>query len=125
MTRLVLYAAVAGLAGVSCDLLDARVCTASVEPGIVVTIVDSVSGAPRAADAMAEARAPSFADTLGPAVFHGNVMISRRGAHERPGIYEVIVQAPGYDEWRKSGVLVRSGECHVQTVALEARLKGP
>lgn len=97
-------------------------CTAIWAPGILVTITDSASGEPRAAEAVAVARARAFVDTLDPAVSIGDVLISRQGAYERKGIYEVSVRAPGYRDWVRSGVIVRPGECHVQGVALEARL---
>lgn len=100
-----------------------RVCSASVEPGIVVTITDSASGEPRAAVAMALAREEAFVDTLDPAVSRGGVLISRQGAHERTGIYEVTVRAAGYRDWVRRGVIVRPGECHVQRAELEAPLQ--
>jgi hypothetical protein len=107
----------------ACDVFDSRVCTAHIAPGISVTITDSVSGEPRAAEAVALAREGAFVDTLGPAGFQGNVMISRQGAHERPGFYEVVVRAPGYGDWVQTGVIVRPGDCHVNGVQLAARLQ--
>ena len=104
-------------------MFDARVCTANVVPGITVVIVDSVSGKPRAAEAVAVARERAFVDTLDPAVMQGNVLISRQGAHERRGIYEVVVRAPGYLDWVRTRVIVSSNDCHVNTVQLEARLQ--
>ena len=107
----------------ACDIFDSQVCTAHIAPGIRVTITDSLSGAPRAADAVAVAREGAFVDTLGPGGFQGNVMISRQGAFERPGIYDVVVRAPGYADWVQSGVIVRPGDCHVSGAQLEARLR--
>lgn len=105
------------------DGFGGQVCTAHMEPGIVVTITDSASGEPRAAEAVAVAREQAFVDTLGPAVSEGGVLISRQGAFERKGIYEVTVRAPGYRDWVRSGVLVRPGDCHVQQVELQAPLQ--
>lgn len=107
----------------ACDIFGSEVCTLSIEPGIRVTITDSVSGEPRAADAVGVAREGMFVDTLRPGVSQGNVMISRQGADERPGFYEVVVRAPGYAEWVRNGVIVRAGDCHVNSVQLEARLQ--
>ena len=106
-----------------CDFVDPRVCTAHIEPGITVTITDSVSAEPRAAEAVAVARDGAFADTLDPAVSRNNVLLSRQGAYERAGFYEVSVQAPGYADWIQRGVIVRPGDCHVNRVELEARLQ--
>jgi hypothetical protein len=44
-------------------------------------------------------------------------------AFERPGRYDVEVTAPGYRQWRGPGIHVTDGECHVETVALVARLQ--
>ena len=100
-----------------------RDCTTHLEPGITVTITDSLSGEPRAADAVALARDGAFVDTLGPAVSQGGVLISRHGAWERRGIYEVTVRAGGYRDWVRSGVIVRPGDCHVRQVELHAPLQ--
>lgn len=105
-----------------CNLIDPPACTLNIVPGIVVTIVDSMSGEPRAAAAFAEARAGGFADTLDPGGFQGQVMTSRSGAWERVGIYDVVVRAPGYGDWRRS-VIVRSNSCHVITEQLRAELQ--
>lgn len=120
---LCLLAALPLVLGACDDFIGGRVCTAHVEPGIVVTITDSASGEPRAADAVALARDGAFVDTLGPAHSRGGVLLSRQGAHERKGIYEVTVRVAGYRDWVRSGVLVRPGECHVQRVELEAPLQ--
>ena len=102
-----------------------QVCTTRIEFGITVTIVDSVSGEPRAAEAVAVARDGEYVDTLSPSRFQGGVLISRQGVPERPGFYEVSVQAPGYLDWVQEGVMVRPGDCHVRRVELEARLQSP
>jgi hypothetical protein len=44
-------------------------------------------------------------------------------AHERPGVYEVSVEAPGYQLWQLSDLRVRDGECHVRTAELTALLQ--
>ena len=107
----------------ACGIFDAQTCTLSIGPGIRVTITDSVSGEPRAAEAVAVAREEAFVDTLGPAESQGGVLISRQGAWERKGIYQVTVRAPGYRDWVRSGVIVRPGDCHVQRTELEAPLQ--
>ena len=107
----------------ACDIFDSQLCTAHIAPGITVTIVDSVSGDPRAAEAVAVAREGTFVDTLRPGGHQGGVLISLQGADERPGTYEVVVRAPGYADWVRRNVFVRPGECHVKLVQLEARLQ--
>jgi hypothetical protein len=104
MTRWVLLAV--PLAAGACGVFDPQMCSANVVPGITVLIVDSVSGEPRAAEAVPVARERAFVDTLEPAVIRGNVLISRQGAHERRGIYDVVVRAPGYLDWVRTRVIV-------------------
>jgi len=43
-------------------------------------------------------------------------------AEERAGVYDVLIQAEGYQEWNASSVRVRQGVCHVETVELAAAL---
>jgi hypothetical protein len=44
-------------------------------------------------------------------------------AVERAGVYTVVVQTTGYQDWSRSGVRVDSGVCeHVETVDLTATL---
>jgi hypothetical protein len=50
-----------------------------------------------------------------------DVPLEARLATERPGTYGV--QAEGYKVWRKAGVRVDEGECHVETVELEALMQ--
>ena len=39
---------------------------------------------------------------------------------ERPGIYDVTVDAAGYEPWQQQGVTVTKDECHVRTEELTA-----
>ena len=114
---LLLLVALAGCDGPS------SVCTMEMRPGLQVTITDSTSGEPRAGAALAIARDGAYADTLDPGVSNGDVMITRQGAYERQGIYDVVVRAPGYRDWIQQGVMVRSGQCHVSVARLEAKLQ--
>jgi len=101
----------------SCDALGSpSVCTLEARPGIVVEVRDSLTGAPAASGALAIARDGLFADTL------RGLDLRVAGAHERPGTYGVSVTKSGYRDWSGAGVRVTSGECHVHTVTLEARL---
>jgi hypothetical protein len=43
-------------------------------------------------------------------------------ALERPGAYDVEVTSVGYQTWSTRGVVVTKGSCHVNTVALKAKL---
>jgi hypothetical protein len=100
-------------------------CTASIEPGIVVGIRDSVTGAPLAEQATGQVEEHLFADSLWAYEASGDplVLLSRASAFERPGRYIVTVVAPGYATWIRNQVEVRAGACHVGTVHLDARLQ--
>ena len=44
------------------------------------------------------------------------------GAFDRPGTYSAHVEADGYAAWNTEGLTAVRGECHVETVAVTARL---
>jgi hypothetical protein len=112
------------ISGVACGATNLDGCTTSVEPGIVVSISDAATGAPLAEIASGWVADGTYQDSLRPFGYQGTppAMVSRAAAHERPGRYTVQVGAPGYVDWRLANVRVELGECHVQTVPLEARL---
>ena len=102
------------------------VCTASVEPGILVEVTDARTGAHVARDAAGAVREGSFVDSLRPAVSRGippaDTLVSLQAAPERAGTYEVTVTRAGYRPWSQQGVRVTRGSCHVNTVTVAARL---
>ena len=113
-----------GLALAACNVPTARVCTASVEPGIVVRIEDSATGAPSASAVTGEATAAGYADSLRPYESLGSgQLLSRAGAYERAGVYAVTLRGVGYREWHADQIRVAPGDCHVKTVTLTARLQ--
>jgi hypothetical protein len=94
------------------------VCSGVVHPGIVVIVVDSISGAGLARGALVTAVDSGFIDTL--SAFSDSVATSLRA---RPGIYRVNVSRTGYSAWSRDSVqVVRQGTCDVQTATLTARL---
>ena len=102
---------------------DGLICTTSVEPGVVVEIRDAVDDAPLAAGAAAWVREGTFSDSLRAyGVTESGALLSRAGADEREGTYEVRVNHPGYATWEQSSVRVTGDGCHVETVQLQARL---
>jgi hypothetical protein len=97
-----------------------QACTAILKAGIVLTIVDGATGNP-IEEATVIATDGSYSETVSlpsipPAPGHAVL------ANERSGTYRVEVQAPGYLPWVMSGVRVSRDDCHVETVALTARL---
>jgi hypothetical protein len=103
---------------------EGRDCTLSVEPAVVVRIIEAGSGKALAAGATGIVRDGAFWDHLQPHAFvqqDSLVMISRRGADEREGIYQVEVSHPGYAPITLAGVRAEAGVCHVntQTVTVE------
>jgi hypothetical protein len=97
-------------------------CTAILLPGIRVTIVDGATGNPFAGDVTVTVTDGSYTETVSPAPVPAGPRVSHL-AGERPGIYRVEVQAPGYVTWVKTNVRVNQGDCHVETVDLTAELE--
>jgi hypothetical protein len=92
-----------------------RPCQEYALPGIVATAADRRSGASLDTAAVLVARDGPYVDSA---------VVEERGvAWERPGTYQVRVHAPGYQEWVRSPVHVRSDGCHVQTVTVHALLE--
>ena len=107
-----------GLAG--CDFTGA--CTTSVEPGLIVHVVDGVTGAPAAHGASAWAIEDEYQEELRNPAPEDPTAERLYGADEREGTYTVSVGKPGYQLWMREGVRVRGDGCHVRTVDLETRL---
>ena len=95
-------------------------CTDSVEPGIVLEIRDSVSGAGLAAHALATVVDGGFTDSL--RFVSDPDSAYQYGLDERAGTYNLTVSAAGYQQWTLNSITVPDGACHVQTVRLLARL---
>jgi hypothetical protein len=112
----VVAAACAAAITASCGLAsEPYLCTASVEPAVIVEIRDARSGAPLAAEARGVVRDGAYVDSLRPAESSGVALYSRRAADERAGTYAIEVQRIGYQTWTASGISVGRGDCHVET----------
>jgi hypothetical protein len=113
-----------------CDMLAPPVCTQIVRPALVVTVLDSLTASTVAGPVVVVARDGAFADTADlfnpynrdPETMDFNPFPL---AFERGGTYEVTVGASGYRLWRATGVKVKKGSCHVETVPLTAKVQRP
>jgi xanthine/CO dehydrogenase XdhC/CoxF family maturation factor len=105
-----------------CEILGPGACTADMQPAVIVTIVDEATGEPRAENASGFIRDGEYEDSLQAWEFD-EAMISRLAGLERPGVYSVVVEHPGYMQWRVDGVRAEEGGCHVRTVSLRAELR--
>jgi hypothetical protein len=91
-------------------------CTANALPGIVLTTVDSVSGSPIPTAAVVLVQDGAYTDraiAIPPQYY---------AAFERPGSYQVTATLVGYQTWKATNIVVRNGQCHVETVGITARL---
>lgn len=105
-----------------CDLLGPT-CATYADPGIVVSLVDSLDGNPVSAPSEVIASEGAYADTVhGPWEPFDSAWAANL-AFERPGTYRVTATAEGYRPWVKDGVRVTEGRCHVRTVTLEALMQ--
>ena len=83
-----------------------------------MTATDSTTGG-QVEGARLISRSGTYADTAGPDP--GRAVLT--GAPERPGTYDLLVEAPGYAPWARSDVRVTADHCHVRPVSLLARLQ--
>jgi hypothetical protein len=106
--------------GCSAGLTDASVCTLEARAGITVDVRDSVSNTPAGKGSRIIAQQGTVADTAQVTQFgdgpYGLV-------YERAGTYTLSVAQTGYQPWIKTGVQVTKGSCHVNGVAITARLQ--
>ena len=99
-------------------------CTADVEPGIVVTVVDAQTRAPIAQGATGTILKDKYSDTMRPFESDANgTLLSLAGAYETPGVFTVRIEKTGYQAWEQTNVRVTNGPCHVKGVQLEADLQ--
>lgn len=99
-------------------------CTLEARPGVRVTIQDSVTGASAASGATVMVTEGTFRDSVTvPAGRTDLDAVAVGAAYERAGSYTATVRKSGYLDWARSAVTVTSGECHVNTVSVVAKLK--
>ena len=119
--RLVLLAG--GVFAVGCSAADTAgviACTKEARAGITVDVRDSVSNALVGRNALIIAREGAVADTsTDTPISDGPFSL----VFERAGTYTVSVTKTGYQPWTKAGVQVTNGTCHVNAVALTAKLQ--
>ncbi|MCC7002932.1 MAG: carboxypeptidase regulatory-like domain-containing protein [Gemmatimonadaceae bacterium] len=95
-------------------------------PAISVSVRDAATGAPIAAGSTLVLVDGSFVDSVTvpeDALDQNSMPLVTPHSIERPGRYQVTVRRAGYQDWRRSDVLVREGDCNVFTLNLTARLK--
>ncbi|HEX2188651.1 MAG TPA: hypothetical protein VHG51_07110 [Longimicrobiaceae bacterium] len=123
--RLAALASLAPLLAACVNPFASTSCTTEARPALNVVAFDARSGAPFDGGYTVVARSDGFVETaIVPTYGEGwDPQWGALLAHERAGRYEVTVSKPGYALWRRTGVEVGRGECHVRTVKLEARLE--
>lgn len=95
-------------------------------PAISVSVRDAATDAPIGAGSTLVLVDGSFVDsvTVPEGALSQNAMpLMTPRSMERRGRYQVTVRRAGYQDWRRSDVLVREGDCHVFTMHLIARLQ--
>lgn len=119
--QLVLASACVVLAGCGSGITGGGlVCTAEARASITVDVRDSVTNAVVSRNARIIARMGAVADTSrDTGAFDGPFGLF----YERAGTFDVTVEQTGYKTWSRQGVQVTQGTCHVNGVALTARLQ--
>jgi hypothetical protein len=101
-------------------------CLAVALPGIVVFVVDNISGTPAAAGARGAVQAGTFRDSLIPHSIRGtppnDTLLSLQSSRAGHGTYLVTIEQSGYLPWQQAGVRVTQGGCGLHTTTLTARL---
>jgi hypothetical protein len=110
------------LAGTSAGCVDlfgaTRTCSAEVQPGLVIVVVDAATGA--SVPATITVIDGAYIETLAPSdAFHGEYI----AAEERAGVYQIEVSSDGYATVRLQDIEVTEDACHVIPERLEVRLE--
>ena len=112
-----LILATALLSVVGCDSIEGPVaCTSDLRPAVLVSVTDARTGEPLIEGVVGVAREGAYVDTL------FQVQNRLYGAFERPGLYLLTVDKPGFVPWRRDDVRVAKDACHVITRNFEAPL---
>lgn len=90
--------------------------------GLQVIVVDSLTNT-SPPSAILIARSGAYVDSVGPRTPDALGWLSLSAAMERSGMYDLTVRAPGYREWTRADVRVTDDGCHVDPVAVTARLR--
>ena len=104
--------------------VDARLCTAISVPGLMVQVRDAATGAPIASESKGFAISGGVSLPLESSPRTNEwAALHLSGAHERPGIYTIVVEREGYFPTIEHGVeVVKADECHVATTTVETVL---
>lgn len=126
MSRITDLGLIAGLLLSACGENSSGVpgaCTASVDPGLMIRVLDNASGSPISCGARAVVTASGYSEVVEnstiPSCSDTGPLLA---AFERPGTYAITVSKMGYFDFAASNVTVTAGTCHVKTVTVEARL---
>ena len=99
---------------------DPTACTLEARAAVTVDVRDSISNALIGKGSRIIAREGAFADTAQLSAFSDGPYGL---AFERAGTYILSVTQTGYQPWTRIGVQVTKGSCHVNGVAVTARLQ--
>lgn len=97
-----------------------KLCSMEALPALRVHVVDAETGKSLLMQSTIRIQDGDYADSATPtepAISAVNL------AYERSGNYKVQVERTGYHPWKQENIRVRKGECHVQTIELEAKLR--
>lgn len=120
-----LLSLILGLAGCANDPIGI-VCTDEARASVMVTVLDSVSGAGLARGATLVLQDGAYRDSSVFALddpLPGDSVFYATNTYERAGTYTVRVRRPGYALWERQNVLVTRDECHVVAARVRARLQ--
>jgi len=106
----------------ACSRTPVEVCEYWLLPAVTVEVTDEVTGNRLTSNVAGFVRDGVYSDSLRFGGCNGTTPGTLCAALERPGTYDVEVTSVGYQAWSTRGVVVTKGSCHVNTVALKAKL---
>jgi hypothetical protein len=122
---LIIYAAL--LLGIftSCledPIMPMPICSDEYVWGLEIRLVDEESGQPAGRGASVIVRDGKYEENRIAEDF-GSLGVATLAAGERPGIYDIVIEAEGFKKWTRDNVIVLENSCHVIQVKILAELE--
>lgn len=121
--RITAHAVIACLAAASIGCNSSTFCTVPLRPALAVTVEDSITRVAPTAASTLTVRDGDFLEVDADSVAPNGSPYEFMAAMERPGIYSVLIETPGYRDWSRADVRVSTETCGLRTVSLTARLQ--
>lgn len=108
---------------VSLGCESSTVCATLPAPALRITVVDSITQAVPIAVSTLTVQDGTYREVASDSDAQRGAPYEFQVGNGRPGTYAVLIETPGYQDWRTADVVVRAGRCGPEAVSLRANLQ--